>query len=190
MSETTTCHFCDAGGTKKFKHVPCTSYAFHLIKYILINKNQIYKSEADFNQEFWDQNLDNHKDGRPGEDLFGVFYVTISKRAMYNLNICDAGVAPDKLTTLRISDDLLSDISKLLNEKLKTVKEKSYDCTKIHVEVAPFDVFLPQIKNIDVPVIITLEIHLHIPIPKGEADIASGIMGQGAIGAGESSDED
>ena len=66
----------------------------------------------------------------------------------------------------RFPESTFNEVTSLLSQKLKDVRDKSFNCGSIEVEVQAFDTFRDTmlIDKGHIPVLITLEIDLHLPM--------------------------
>lgn len=70
----------------------------------------------------------------------------------------------------RFPEPTFKEVSKLLADKLQDVREKSFNCESITVEVACFDIFKELMKDKRIPALLTLEIDLHLPLMRDTLD--------------------
>lgn len=70
-------------------------------------------------------------------------------------------------------------MSTLLSSKLKDVRDKSFNCETIRVEVEAFDVFREHILSGKgkIPVLVTLEIDLHLPLMRDAVEMDPTLFG-------------
>lgn len=67
------------------------------------------------------------------------------------------------LTCWRFPEYIFNKVNELLSQKLKEVREKSYDMSLIRFVIQPFPEF-EQVANEDMPALITIEIDIHVPL--------------------------
>lgn len=80
----------------------------------------------------------------------------------------------------RFPEHIFQDVSDLLAGKLTAVREKSYNCSTITLEVSTFDVYRQYFDTMDsLPMMISLEIDLHLPMSNHAvaADVAGEMAG-------------
>lgn len=72
----------------------------------------------------------------------------------------------------RFPEHTFNEVCSLLAGKLEDVRSKSFDCSKITVEVEAFKIFKSAYfsAKTDIPVLITLEIDLHLPLKREAVD--------------------
>ena len=78
----------------------------------------------------------------------------------------------DDESSWRFPEATFNEVTDLLAAKLQDVRDKSFDCTSVNVEVEAFDIFKQYVLTGkgSIPVLITLEIDLHLPMSSTAAD--------------------
>ena len=125
-----------------------------------------------------------------------MYYVLVVKNGKYAMDPADNVTNQDNVsftntyadrnddTCWRFPEITFKEVSALLADKLAEVKKNSYDCTRIKVNIDAFSVFRETLASKgNVPVLITLEIDIHLPLVSVAPPPASEIPEQKAPGA-------